>query len=89
MVKAFNTLSAWTLQNGPSDASRQVLNSFFFAFIIIVVYILATGEQLLSFLLPNCDTLEFTHPHWLCRFRLASANVFNSQMCHTVGVFLS
>lgn len=26
MVKAFNTLSAWALQNGPSDASRQVLN---------------------------------------------------------------
>lgn len=25
MVKAFNTLSAWALQNGPSDASRQVL----------------------------------------------------------------
>lgn len=26
MVKAFNTLSAWALQNGPSDANRQVLN---------------------------------------------------------------
>ncbi|XP_061918915.1 metalloreductase STEAP4-like isoform X1 [Entelurus aequoreus] len=24
VVKGFNTLSAWTLQNGPSDASRQV-----------------------------------------------------------------
>ncbi|XP_051261820.1 metalloreductase STEAP4 [Dicentrarchus labrax] len=24
VVKAFNTLSAWSLQNGPSDASRQV-----------------------------------------------------------------
>uniref|UniRef100_A0A3Q1AJ47 STEAP family member 4 n=1 Tax=Amphiprion ocellaris TaxID=80972 RepID=A0A3Q1AJ47_AMPOC len=24
VVKAFNTLSAWTLQNGPSDANRQV-----------------------------------------------------------------
>lgn len=24
MVKGFNTLSAWALQNGPSDASRQV-----------------------------------------------------------------
>lgn len=24
MVKAFNTLSAWTLQNGPLDANRQV-----------------------------------------------------------------
>lgn len=26
MVKAFNTLSAWALQNGPADASRQVLS---------------------------------------------------------------
>lgn len=26
VVKAFNTLSAWALQNGPLDASRQVLN---------------------------------------------------------------
>uniref|UniRef100_A0A668A0P4 STEAP family member 4 n=1 Tax=Myripristis murdjan TaxID=586833 RepID=A0A668A0P4_9TELE len=26
VVKAFNTLSAWALQNGPSDANRQVLN---------------------------------------------------------------
>lgn len=26
VVKAFNTLSAWGLQNGPSDASRQVLH---------------------------------------------------------------
>lgn len=25
VVKAFNTLSAWALQNGPSDASRQVM----------------------------------------------------------------
>ncbi|XP_070768796.1 metalloreductase STEAP4-like isoform X2 [Enoplosus armatus] len=27
VVKAFNTLSAWALQNGPSDANRQVLNN--------------------------------------------------------------
>uniref|UniRef100_UPI003AAC25A8 metalloreductase STEAP4-like isoform X2 n=1 Tax=Centroberyx gerrardi TaxID=166262 RepID=UPI003AAC25A8 len=27
VVKAFNTLSAWGLQNGPSDANRQVLNN--------------------------------------------------------------
>lgn len=27
VVKAFNTLSAWSLQNGPSDANRQVLNA--------------------------------------------------------------
>lgn len=26
VVKAFNTLSAWALQNGPADASRQVLS---------------------------------------------------------------
>lgn len=25
VVKSFNTLSAWALQNGPSDANRQVL----------------------------------------------------------------
>lgn len=27
MVKGFNTLSAWALQNGPSDANRQVINA--------------------------------------------------------------
>lgn len=27
VVKAFNTLSAWALQNGPSDANRQVLDA--------------------------------------------------------------
>lgn len=26
VVKGFNTLSAWALQNGPSDSNRQVLN---------------------------------------------------------------
>lgn len=31
MVKAFNSLSAWSLQNGPSDASRQVLEICFFS----------------------------------------------------------
>lgn len=40
MVKAFNTLSAWALQNGPADASRQVLSEFnFLLFLIFVMYI--------------------------------------------------
>lgn len=29
VVKAFNTLSAWALQNGPADANRQVRKSSF------------------------------------------------------------
>lgn len=35
VVKAFNTLSAWSLQNGPSDANRQVVNVMWCCFQLI------------------------------------------------------
>lgn len=39
VVKAFNTLSAWALQNGPSDANRQVLVLLLFCFQTMSVYL--------------------------------------------------
>lgn len=85
MVKAFNTLSAWALQNGPADASRQVPSGSLH-FVAYLMYISASIQEALPSVLPNYDTLGFTLDVWI---RLASTNVFNSQMCHTVGVFLS
>lgn len=41
VVKAFNTLSAWALQNGPADASRQVLSESL-DFIAYLMYISAS-----------------------------------------------
>lgn len=85
MVKAFNTLSAWALQNGPADASRQVLSESL-DFVAYLMYISASTPEALPLVLPNYDTLGFTLDVWI---RLASTNVFNSQMYHTVGMFLS